>query len=288
LEEAANHAMRLDALARSMDARTYVPASRVGRQGQTRPRNIFTVTDEKQEQGENAELLQRIAQLEKQLKQATTGSNKGAQGSSSKTNSKWNSGQRSSGHGVSALAEGDAARPNPQTHPCTFCKELGHWHKDCPKRKDQNKEEASVQLVLSVSTNMSPTKIYVTAEVNGEPVRCLLDCSCKRSVIVAGLAPEAKLTPSQYFLFAANKASLNVLGDTVVPFVIDGHAFEADISVCNKVEDFLLGSDWLEQQGAQWDFANGTVTLGDKCIEVHRNEMKIFNRKPKSHKIKLQ
>ena len=44
--------------------------------------------------------------------------------------------------------------------------------------------------------------------------------------------------------------------------MIDGHAFEADVSVCDKVEDFLLSSDWLEKQGAQWDFANGTVTLG--------------------------
>ena len=42
------------------------------------------------------------------------------------------------------------------------------------------------------------------------------------------------------------------------------------MSVSNKVEDFLLGSDWLEKQGAQWDFAHGTVTLGDKCIAVHR------------------
>ena len=45
---------------------------------------------------------------------------------------------------------------------------------------------------------------------------------------------------------------------------------EADVSVCDKVEYFLLGSDWLEKQGAQWDFANGAVTLGDKCIKVHR------------------
>jgi len=179
------------------------------------------------------------------------GSNKGAQGSSSKTNSKWNSGRRSSGRGGSALAEGEADRPNPQTHPCNFFKELGHWHKDCPRCKDQSREEANVQPILSVSTNMSPTKIYVTAKVNGEPVRCLLDSGCERSVIAAGLVPEAKLTPSQYSLFAANKASLNVLGDTVIPFVTDGHAFEADVSVCNKVEDFLLGSDWQWCSGAR-------------------------------------
>jgi len=81
--------------------------------------------------------------------------------------------------------------------------------------------------------------------------------------------PKANLNPSQYTLFAANKANLDVLGDTVLPFVIDGHAFKADVSVCSKVEDFLLGSDWLEQQGAQWDFASGNVTLGDKSIKVH-------------------
>jgi len=86
----------------------------------------------------------------------------------------------------------------------------------------------------------------------------------------ADLASTAKLNPSQYSLFAANKASLDVLGDTVIPFVLDGHAFKADVSVCSKVEDSLLGSDWLEQQGAQWDFASGTVTLEDKSIKVHR------------------
>jgi len=117
--------------------------------------------------------------------------------------------------------------------------------------------------VLTVSANMLPTKIYVTAEINGQPVKCLLDSGCEWSVIAADLAPKASLKPSQYTLFAANKANLDVLGDTVLPFVIDGHRFEADVSVCSKVEDFLLGSDWLEKQGAQWNFATDTVTLGD-------------------------
>jgi len=101
-------------------------------------------------------------------------------------------------------------------------------------------------------------------------MKCLLDSGCERSVIAADLAPNANLTPSQFSLFAANRASLDVLGDTTLPFVIDGHDFEADVSVTDKVEGFLLGSDWLEKQGAKWHFAHGTVTLGDKCIKVHR------------------
>ena len=54
--------------------------------------------------------------------------------------------------------------------------------------------------------------------------------------------------------------------------MIDGHKFEADVSVCNKVDDFLMGSDWLEKQAAKWDFASGTVTSGDKTIKVHRRQ----------------
>jgi len=40
--------------------------------------------------------------------------------------------------------------------------------------------------------------------------------------------------------------------------------------VSKDIEDFLLGSDWLEKQGAKWDFSAGTVTLGDSVISVHQ------------------
>jgi len=95
---------------------------------------------------------------------------------------------------------------------------------------------------------------YVTAEINGKPVRCLLDSGCERSVISADLAPHAELTPSQYTRYAAIKASLDVIGDTVISFVIDGQHFEADVSVSQRVDEFLLGvtaSDGLEKQGAK-------------------------------------
>ena len=61
--------------------------------------------------------------------------------------------------------------------------------------------------------------------------------------------PNANLTPLQYSLFAANKASLDVVGDTVISFAIDGQQFKADVSVSEKVDEFLLGSDWLENKG---------------------------------------
>ena len=177
-----------------MDAQTTVSGDRAGGRAQSRPRNVFAVSDEKQEKDSNADLLQHIAQLEKQLKQATK-SSKGS--SSKKASSRVRDGRNSTGCSESALADGEESPAGPDTHPCYICKELGHWREDCPKRKNKPKEEANVQPVLSISANMSPTKIYVTAEINGEPVSCLLDSSCERSVIAADLVPQAKLTPSQ-------------------------------------------------------------------------------------------
>ena len=66
---------------------------------------------------------------------------------------------------------------------------------------------------------------------------------------------------------------------TVISFAIDGHKFEADVSVSNKVDEFLLGSDWLEKYGAKWHFADGTVTLGDHCIKVHRRCREVIYRR---------
>jgi len=242
LSDAVDHTIRLESLAKLVRSRSHTTTEKAGGRAQ-RQRNILAVTDKKEPKDESVELQQRVAQLEQQLKQVTQGGTRSAPNSYKKSDSSRRSrGRRSAGQNSDAVAAG-TNKPSPQTHLCT---------------------------VLTVNANMSLTKIYVTAEINGQSVKCLLDSGCERSVISADPAPNASLNPSQYTLFAANKANLDVLGDTVLPCVIDGHAFEADVSVCSKVEDFLLGSDWLEQQGAQWDFASGTVTLGDRCIKVHR------------------
>jgi len=55
--------------------------------------------------------------------------------------------------------------------------------------------------------------------------------------------PSAKLTPSRYVLTTVNKTDLPILGDTNLTFIVDGHKFRANVSVSDKVDEFLLGSD---------------------------------------------
>jgi len=245
LQEAADCATRLEAYAETVSNRTTVAVERENGKSQVPGHScaIFRTTVESENSDtKEATLLERLGQLEKQLEQVVKG-NRDARGSSSR---KAGSKKEGTSHGKSASKNGEKVHPNPETHPCTYCKELGHWHRDCPKHKakgqeGEEEEKAKVQTVLAVNANMSPTKIYVTAEVNGEPIQCLLDSGCEWSVISADLVPNAELTPSWYTLYAANKASLDVVGDSVISFVIDGHNFEADVSVSNKVDEFLLG-----------------------------------------------
>ena len=191
LEAAASHAIRLEVLIDSVDGKTTDSNDQGGGRSSTRPRTVFAVAGDKPDKDSDTDLLKRIRQLERELKQAHKG---GKDSSSKKPSPKRGSGRNSAGRGDSASASGDGTRASPDNRPCFLCKEVGHWRKDCPKRRDKPKDEAGVQPVLAISANMSPTKIYVTAKVNGEPVKCLLDSGCERSVISADLAPKAKLT----------------------------------------------------------------------------------------------
>jgi len=117
---------------------------------------------------------------------------------------------------------------------------------------------------------VSPTCIYVTAYVNGKPVQCLLDSGCECSVISRNVIPNAKLTHSRYSLTVADKASLPILGDMNLHFEVDGNRFEANVSVSPAIDDFPLGSDWLEANEAKWDFTTGTLHFGDRVTQAYR------------------
>jgi len=81
------------------------------------------------------------------------------------------------------------------------------------------------------------------------------------------------LTRTRYSLTVADKASLPILGDTNLHFEVDGNRFEANVSVSPAIDDFLLGSDWLEANGAKWDFATGTLHLGDRVTHAYRRTL---------------
>jgi len=64
---------------------------------------------------------------------------------------------------------------------------------------------------------------------------------------------------------------LPIVGDTHLHFTVDGHEFHANVLVSPAIDEFLLGSDWLVKNEAKWDFATGTISLGDKLFHAYRH-----------------
>jgi len=178
LAEATDCAIHLESPAESVRSKPRGALDKVsGRM--PRQRNILAVSDETEPKQKNKELQQKVAELEKQLKQVA----RSAPNSSKKSDSRRSQGRHSTGQNSDAAATG-VNKPSLQTHRCKFCNELGHWQRDCLTRKNRPREEAGVNPVLTVSANMSPTKIYVTAEINGQSVKCLLDSGCGQSLLL--------------------------------------------------------------------------------------------------------
>ena len=284
LESAYNSATKFEAYEQSLVTQgtlnrplTYAVTSDDDRPGR-RSRTVNAVTDA----GDDAVDQLRVDELQSLLERATKGiaalaAKKGAtdQGKSGrdtsgdKSSSRKGSRGKNSGRGQNGRFSG--RKQDPKVDQCRNCGEVGHWAKDCPKPKQPAKEQAQAN---SISCQLvSPTRIYITAYVGGKPVQCLLDSGCERSVISRNVIQNARLTRSRYNLTMANKANLPILGDTTLHFEVDGNQFEANVSVSSAIDDFLLGSDWLETNGANWDFATGTLHFGDRIIRAYRRTL---------------
>jgi len=111
LQEAANCAMKLEAYTETLSDRTTVSVERGSGQVPSRSRNVFRTTDEPEGSTTNeATLLERIGQLEKQLEQVAKG-NRNARGSSSRKASSKKDG--ATGRGKPVSENGETVRPNP-------------------------------------------------------------------------------------------------------------------------------------------------------------------------------
>jgi len=96
MSDAVDHAIRLESLAESVRSRSHGAMDKVG--GHIpRQCNILAVTDSKEPKQENSELQQRVAELEKQLKQVTQSGTRSAPNSSKKSDSRHSRGRRFAG-----------------------------------------------------------------------------------------------------------------------------------------------------------------------------------------------
>jgi predicted aspartyl protease len=67
---------------------------------------------------------------------------------------------------------------------------------------------------------------------------------------------------------AANGTNISVRGRAVVQFSVGNLKLSADVLVSDSVEEFLLGLNWLRENGCLWNFATSTITIRGREVKL--------------------
>ncbi|KAI5338724.1 hypothetical protein L3X38_017996 [Prunus dulcis] len=71
-----------------------------------------------------------------------------------------------------------AALVNHQCYECAFCRQKGHWKKDCPKLKNKEKDKAGSEANVAKSGDDDFEFVLASPSANGHSKKWILDSGC--------------------------------------------------------------------------------------------------------------
>ena len=150
---------------------------------------------------------------------------------------------------------------------CWRCGEPGHLQYQCANHPPPNfvdfeptgRVGGVYQSTGRSSRRRAPAR--VRARINGREIPCLLSTGSNVSVLPSFAVDADKIRPATRGLMVADGSTVPVLGITTASFTTDSYktAFEAYVS--EHVYEAILGTDFLAQSEASFDFAGSRVSF---------------------------
>ena len=166
-----------------------------------------------------------------------------------------------------AATPDDGRKMKASQYPCFGCGEYGHFRRDCPHRQhdprncDQPVKPPDQIRGATDDSYESKGRVYLRARIDGRTRFCLLDTGCELTVIPAKLVGKRKLYQARKNLIAANGTQIPILGWTTLQAYVGNSLLEINGLVTEHVQDIMLGIDWLQDNGAYWDFVRREVII---------------------------
>ena len=176
---------------------------------------------------------------------------------------------------------------------CARCHERGHWKARCPAQgygpdeygvrpggMDQNNGFLGGQATqgnnqgVCIMSGCGRSDTYVDVVMKGRTLSVLLDTGCELSVCPSRMCRNAKITPTDTVLYAANNTPIPVVGSTRLSFKVQGMSMCADVLVSDEVDEFILGYNFLAENDCEWLFTQRRVIINGLSIPLRRRPTK--------------
>ena len=172
--------------------------------------------------------------------------------------------------------------PRPGTTPqnirrkCFLCGSEKHFRRNCPKNKvEQKKDESETKGNEKVNlTNFQGSGLYITGQLNGHEVDCLVDTGATLTVLstrawkmIDGQA--SKLESFEKEIVSASGNPLDVKGTVTVNLDFGATKCSCDVIVADIESDIILGLDFLKNQKGHINVETNSLILGDKKFDLN-------------------
>jgi len=170
-------------------------------------------------------------------------------------------------------------RNNVASQLCFNCQMPGHVRRLCPLLQQQNVTAKAAQDEKSMNNARGVNKfekhkghVYMDLKINGRRLQILLDTGCDVTIIPSDLVFRHNILQSNQKVLAANGTEIPILGRTILQAKLGGQDIEIEGLVSEHVSDIMVGIDWLQANGAVWNFAEGEISLNGQAYPLSPNK----------------
>ena len=160
---------------------------------------------------------------------------------------------------ASPIEQPPTGRPPPK---CYYCGDIGHFIKDCEKKKNQYGRNNGVSQTDQDDVDSVRGQTYIRLVVNGKSPKCLLDTGSDVTLLPTSVVAGLRVESTTRRIRAANGRGIKVIGTATVEAVAGRHHMTITGLVSPHVSEVMLGIGFLKQEKAIWNFDLGEVVLG--------------------------
>ena len=109
---------------------------------------------------------------------------------------------------------------------------------------------------------------YIELVIAGRTCSCLLDTGSDFTLFLHALVRGLPLEQCVVDLSAANGSVVLMLGAMTVTAILQERDIEIDGLVTDHVDEVILGLDWLQAKGADWNLRTGKLTVHGQVYQL--------------------